>query len=119
MYETQILLWLVPGLPLLSAILTALLGPRFLKQQSHILTVAAFGGSCVISLMLLAGFHVLESDPILRADAGTWFASGLHSGRSALKATDLVVTFTLEADTLTVIMLTAITFVGTCIAVFS
>ncbi len=47
-------LWLVPALPLAASVLTAFLGPRLLRNQSHWPCVLAFIGSFVVSLMVLS-----------------------------------------------------------------
>ena len=50
MFELRTLLILIPGLPLLSAILTAVMGPRWLRASSHGLTILALGASFLCSL---------------------------------------------------------------------
>jgi NADH-quinone oxidoreductase subunit L len=111
------LLLAVPGLPLLAVLVTALLGPRVLKNQSHIPTIAAIIGSCAVTFALLLG--TLMAGPIDRPTIGveayTWFSVDPVPGIVPA----LTVPFALEADTLSLTMLVAITFVGTFIAVFS
>src|SRR5262245_61413276 len=114
-------LWLIPFLPLLASSLTALAGPRWLGQHSHWPCLITAGGSCALSLVLFAatasGFAGIgpsaEVDRatgmrFLRADYYTWFEAG-----------NVKVEFPLRADSLTSIMLVAVTFVGTLIAVYS
>ena len=105
------MLILIPLLPLAACILIALLGPRLLKQQSHLLCIGAAIGSCLISVWLLstvnqAGTHAAQSyyDWIQIAPGQP---DSVHIG------------FHLQADGLTSIMLTMITFVGTLIAIYS
>jgi NADH-quinone oxidoreductase subunit L len=135
MFEIPVLIWFIPCLPLASAILTAILGPRVLKSHSHLPTIIAVAGSCAITLAILVGMwrtdnlpvdhHLADSaktklePPEIRAPGYTWFASTLHSSGPPLDIADLVVQVNLSADTLTMVMLTAITFVGTWIAIFS
>ena len=58
MFELRWLLILIPALPLLSALLTAVLGPRVLREKSHVLTVAALAGSFLCSLGVVR--HVVQ-----------------------------------------------------------
>jgi NADH-quinone oxidoreductase subunit L len=46
------ILWLIPVLPLLAAVLTAFLGPRLLRKQAHWPCVLAVIASCVLSLVV-------------------------------------------------------------------
>src|ERR1051326_720371 len=119
MSDAQILLWAVPGFPLAAAIIISLLGPRFLKQHRHVPAIIAFAASCAAALLILGGLLAIDTEPILRADAGTWFSSNLLPGRTALPPTGLSASFTLQVDALSAVMLAAITFVGTWIAIFS
>ena len=47
------LLVLVPGLPLMAAVATAVLGAKVLRERSHIPVVAAIGLSCLASIALV------------------------------------------------------------------
>ncbi|MFL5340470.1 MAG: NADH-quinone oxidoreductase subunit L [Gemmataceae bacterium] len=106
MFEPSTMLWLVPSLPLAAAILTAFLGPTLLKRFSHLPTILATAASCAVAVLLLAGM-VGSSGP-LAAKGYTWFQAG-----------QFAVTMSLQADTLTLVMLVTVTFVGTFIAIFS
>lgn len=53
MFSTPTLMTLIPALPLAGAGVTAVLGPRLLRQQSHWPVLAGIAASCVCSLMLL------------------------------------------------------------------
>ena len=106
---------LIPLLPLLSAIVTGLLGPRWLKGLSHLPTWAAAIGSCVITILVLFGLTMSDDPtgrPILGIDLYTWFRV------FALPplGNPFHVSLALQADTLSLAMLTAITFVGSWIA---
>src|SRR5258708_7695286 len=103
------MLWLVPGLPLLAAILTPVPGPKVLKHRGHPPTGIGSGASCVVAVMLLIGLAGPAGDgPHLTASGYTWFAAGTFK-----------VTLSLQADTLTALMLVTVTFGGTFIAVYS
>src|SRR5262245_57266177 len=53
MSQFDLLIFLVPGLPLAAAVVTALLGKTLLRGQSHWPTVLAIAGSLVLSALLL------------------------------------------------------------------
>src|SRR6516162_5768916 len=103
------LLWLVPAFPLAASIITAFLGPVLLRKESHwpaILGAAcSFGCSLLVLLSLqgITGYH-----PQYSTTAVTWFAID-----------NFQVHFVLQADSLTAVMLVAVTFCGTFIAIFS
>jgi NADH-quinone oxidoreductase subunit L len=127
MFEVRSILWLIPGLPLAAAALTALLGPRLLRKNSHWPCVLGVVGSCVLSIMVLIalvqatqpkegdGLRALTADspaktahaPIV-SQSYTWFQVG-----------NVDVAFSLRADGLTAIMLVAVTFVSSLIVIYS
>src|SRR5262245_44315565 len=117
MSDVQAVLFAIPGLPLLAAIVTAALGPKVLRGQSHVPTIVAIIGSCALTFALVIG--LVTTGPIERPTLGyqlyTWFAVDPAPG--LLPAFN--VPFGLQADTLTLTMLVVITFVGTFIAIFS
>jgi proton-translocating NADH-quinone oxidoreductase chain L len=95
-------LLLIPLLPLLAAIAIAVLGYPLLRQYSHWPCIIAAAASCYLSIYwLLAN----QGPPIAYYD---WFAIG-----------DVRVQFAFQADGLTLIMLSTVTFVGTLIAIYS
>src|SRR5688572_11547867 len=53
MPELATLLWLIPALPLLACLVTAALGPRWLRGQSHWPCVIALGISFALSFLVL------------------------------------------------------------------
>jgi NADH-quinone oxidoreductase subunit L len=104
------LLWLIPGLPLFGAAIAAFLGPKILRDRSHWPVVLGAAGSCAIALWTLSRLVGLPEDAVHRitAPSVTWFAAG-----------NLQVDYSIAVDPLTAIMLTGITFIGTCIVVFA
>ncbi|HMF19231.1 MAG TPA: NADH-quinone oxidoreductase subunit L, partial [Gemmataceae bacterium] len=98
-------LWLIPVLPLLASVVTALAGPRWLKQQSHWPCIIAAVCSCFLSFLVLravnSGFEDFKRYYM-------WFEAG-----------NVSVGFTLGADGLTAVMLVTVTFVGSLIAIYS
>jgi NADH-quinone oxidoreductase subunit L len=99
-------MWLIPSLPLLAAVATAFLGPRFFRQASHWPCVAGVAGAFLLSIGLF--ISVLNQKHALLASYYTWFQAGLVD-----------VGFNLRADGLTAIMLVTVTFVSTLIAIYS
>ncbi len=101
-------LWLILALPLGAAILVGLFG-KLLKGQSHWPVILGAAGACGISLSALwqlQGHH--ESAALLQTDILPWFSAG-----------GVNVGLRLAIDPLSAVMLTAITFIGTWIAIYS
>lgn len=107
MPELSSILWLIPALPLLAAVLIAILAvtDSSLRQYSHWLCILGAAGACVLSFIVL--LSVGNGVEVLRTYY-TWFQAG-----------NVDVGFTLHADGLTAIMLVTVTFVGTLIAIYS
>lgn len=102
-------IWLIPALPLASAVLTAFLGPTVLRERSHWPCILATIASCVLSLtVLMAIRNAGEHGEYFYKQYYTWFEAGsLHVG------------FTLRADALTAVMLSFVTFISSLIAIYS
>jgi NADH-quinone oxidoreductase subunit L len=109
MSETP-LLWLIPGLPLLGAVVSGFLGPRLMRERSHWPVVLGCAGACAVALWVLSQLIGLPRDAMHRitAPSVTWFSAG-----------DLSAHYSIVVDPLTAVMLTAITFIGTWISVFT
>lgn len=99
-------LWLIPLLPLAAAVVTALLGPRFLRKQSHWPCIIAVIASCILSFAVMADV-IRGNIPVVGQDI-IWFAAGSAD-----------IHFNLRADGLTAIMLVTVTFVSSLIAIFA
>ncbi|MCA9205804.1 MAG: hypothetical protein KDA59_22275, partial [Planctomycetales bacterium] len=132
----DVLLMLIPGLPLLAAIVTALLGPRVLRSMSHVPVVVAFAVSFLCSLLLV--FEVrdqqspteLEGQVISTRTIGyehltrlwTWASiDGAYESDAVGTATDspdFRIDITLRADALTAMMLAMVTFISSLVAIF-
>ncbi|MCU0704283.1 MAG: NADH-quinone oxidoreductase subunit L [Fimbriiglobus sp.] len=95
-------------LPLLGSVLSALCGAARLPRLAHMPAVLTFAAAGVISgyvLFTLAG----GKDPLsYKAELGTWFTVG-----------DMKVPVAFHLDSLSLIMLSTVTFIATFIAVFS
>ncbi|HIA19449.1 MAG TPA: NADH-quinone oxidoreductase subunit L [Planctomycetaceae bacterium] len=113
---------LVPALPLLAAILTAILGARYLKKLSHWPVLAATAASLLISLMLLVepSQNSLEGEQQAGAAKTVTLWNWVHVEEAQpTKGFDLVINVALRADGLTVVMLTMVTFISLLVTVFS
>src|SRR6266852_5844546 len=98
-------LWLIPFLPLAASIVTAFLGPRWMRQESHKPCIGACLTSFYISLEVLT--YVATRDDRVASNY-IWFQAG-----------NVDVAFTLRADALTAIMLVTVTGIGSLIAIYS
>ncbi len=102
---TETALWLVPGAPLVAAVLIALVGPIRLKGKSHWPCILGLGLAFVCSLYLLlsgAGANVAA------APGYTWIDVG-----------GLNVDVSVRCDALTAIMLSTVTFVSLLVAIYA
>ena len=100
-------LWLIPALPLASAVLTAILGPTVLRDRSHWPSIVAMIGAWVLSMSVLFAVKDLDKH-VAYQECYTWFQTG-----------NLRVNFTLRADALTAVMLSFVTFIASLIAIYS
>jgi NADH-quinone oxidoreductase subunit L len=116
--------WLIPVLPLIGAIVCALLGPIFLKGKSHWPVWIGMAGSAAISIWLLVQMLGMGWDMKVGGDAisswtqkyplaigVTWFNWIEAAGFSASAGAWI--------DPLTVVMLCVVTGIGFLIAVFA
>jgi proton-translocating NADH-quinone oxidoreductase chain L len=109
-------LWLIPFLPLAAAALTALFGPRVLRQQSHWPCILAAAGSCVLSVFVLLAVRDLAPTGPADHRAEEQYVAAYYTW---IHAGFVDIGFTLRADSLTAIMLVMVTFIGTLIAIYS
>jgi len=138
-WETmQSLAVLVPALPLLGAVLTAILGPRILKSRAHWPVVLGLTGSAVAALCLLIGVNRQAAqgafaddpassrltlwewasvDPAMPAPAALRQASGTMAEAAA--QVPFHIDITLRIDPLTALMLAMVTLVSTLVAIYS
>ncbi|MGL4549791.1 MAG: NADH-quinone oxidoreductase subunit L [Gemmataceae bacterium] len=117
------LLWLIPGLPLLAALVIGLSG-RWLKCHSHWPCVVAIAASFVVSVAVFLNVfgqasahhddgHGPHAAPRVVSASLPWVHADAHGPKGA------DVTFTLQADALTSMMLVMITFIGSFIALYA
>jgi len=119
----------IPALPLLAALLTAALGAKVLKENSHLPIIIALAVSFACSLMLVnevnKGYGETDGEGGYSRVYRLWtWASvdtsevGNTSGSEAAGA-PFTIDVTLRADALTAIMLSMVTFVSTLVAIFA
>lgn len=108
MSDAQI--WLIPGLPLIGAIIAGFFGPRRLREQSHWPVILGCAVACVYATIALISLVNSPHDVTCRISAPSfvWFSAG-----------QLDVQYSIAIDPLTAVMLFAITFIGSWIAVYS
>jgi NADH-quinone oxidoreductase subunit L len=133
-------LTLIPALPLLAAVVVAVLGPKLLRSSSHIPVILGLAGACVCSLLLIAEVNREQGSlPTDQPHAGfeqvvtlwTWAnipeaynlpAEGANLPPSAAQDAgwrNFRIDISLRADALTAMMLGMVTFVSTLVAVFA
>ena len=103
---------LIPAAPLLACLITAMAGPRLLKQNSHWPCWLGVGVSFVLSLGLLISL-ITTSEPSSSIHVYDWLLIGLAD------SPDLHVPIALHIDSLTGIMLVTVTLVGMLVSVYS
>ncbi len=138
MFDARTLLILIPALPLAAAILTALLGPRVLRSQSHWLAIVGIFAAFVCSVMLaLEVYHrqanAHEAAAAVEAPVGVeiipaalWTWATVDQAYTPAERTlapsephTFNIDITLRADALTAMMLVMVTFVATLVAIYS
>jgi NADH-quinone oxidoreductase subunit L len=132
MSDLQPVLWLIPGLPLIAAFLTAFFGPKWLGKHSHWPCILGAAGACVCAFITLS--HVLDlareaekpgASTTVVVHYGTWISVGQSGGKiggvegPVATPHGVDVGLSLRADPLSASMLAMITFVGTLIAIFA
>jgi NADH-quinone oxidoreductase subunit L len=116
-----ILAW-VPLLPLLGALINLVLGSRFSKRTVHTVAILAVGLACVLALFLVffGLFYVPEGAQALWKTGGfdntvfTWLEVGKPGD-----ATHFMAEMKFHLDTLSAVMITIVTFVGSLIHIYS
>ncbi|WP_437206191.1 NADH-quinone oxidoreductase subunit L [Planctomicrobium sp. SH664] len=106
----ELILWLIPGAPLVSAVLTGLLGPKLLKERSHVFCWTALAVAFVCSVITL-----VSSVPSLFSAKDTFIATGYEF----FKVGGLNVRIDLAADAVTALMLVMVTGVSFLVSVFA
>jgi NADH-quinone oxidoreductase subunit L len=140
MIDIKTLLILIPALPLAAALLTAVLGPRVLRERSHWPTILALSISCLASFLLIYQVNRASQAAANTSDAKTalgyekivtlwsWAQTDGAYSRST-SATPVStqppgwgnfhVDIVLRADPLTAVMLAVVTFISLLVAIYS
>ncbi len=108
----HLVLWLIPAAPLVAAVVTALLGPKVLKEQSHLpcwlgLAVAMVCAYIVFFSLVPAGFGEQENTPAI-ATGYQWIDAGGFNVRTDIRA-----------DAMSGMMLAMVTTVSLLVSVFA
>ncbi len=141
MFEINTLLIIIPAMPLLATLATALLGPRLLRGRSHIPTVAAVTVSFLAAVALLFQIQGRMDDSHAAEKEGqqigfeqvvtlwTWASiddayqqparTDVETGQTPGGSRAFQIDITLRADPLTAIMLAMVTFVSLLVAIYS
>src|SRR6476661_10934495 len=111
-YVQQIVLWLIPAAPLVAAVVTALFGPKVLRQLSHLpcwfgLALAMVCAYILLFSILPAGFKETGSAPAI-ASGYQWIDAGGFNIRTDIRA-----------DAMSGLMLAMVTTVSLLVAVFA
>jgi NADH-quinone oxidoreductase subunit L len=108
--QEQLVLWLIPLAPLAAAIITAALGPKVLRQQSHLPCWLALAISAVCSMVLL--FSIMPEHYASHT-------APIAMGYEWINVGGMDIDITLRADAMTAIMLAMVTSVSLLVAVFA
>lgn len=132
------LLILIPSLPLLAAIVTAVLGRGVLKEKSHLPVIFALIGAFICSFsLLIAVQRASNAEETMigwetTVDLWNWvrvdnalstksaeFAVPVKGGEALSGGLPFLIDVTLRADALTAIMLSMVTFVASLVAIYA
>ncbi len=108
----QLILWLIPLAPLVAAVVTAALGPRVLRERSHLPCWFGLAVSTVCSLLLLFSIGPQHF-------AGDAHSAPIATGYKWIEVGGMDVAVTLRADAMTSIMLAMVTTVSLLVAMFA
>jgi NADH-quinone oxidoreductase subunit L len=125
MFELRTLLIMIPGLPLLSAILIGLFGSRLARSTSHALTVLALASSFACSLGVAIAVARNASDATgvgyeYVETLWTWASiPDAYQPADAEQSVPFQIDIALRADGLTAMMLPMVTFIATLVAIYA
>ncbi|MGD9632895.1 MAG: NADH-quinone oxidoreductase subunit L [Pirellulales bacterium] len=107
----QFVIWLIPAAPLLAAIVTALFGPKLLRENSQWPCWIALGVSALCSFALLLSI-------VPNNFSGPGGSPVVATGYQFLDIGGFNVRVDLQADAMTAIMLSMVTFVSFLVSMF-
>ncbi len=103
------LLWLIPILPLTGFVVMAIAGKRLPRKAVSVTSILPTAVSCVIALLIAASFVLSPpAGDVYSQSLGTWF-----------NVSSFNVNFGLYLDSLSLVMVTVVTFVGLLILIYS
>ncbi len=103
------ILWLAPVLPLFSALVLALFGPRFSRKIVSALGVGSVGAAAVVAFIVTYGFLELQQPhPAFVQRLWTWMDTGVFRPEIAF-----------YLDSVSLLILLVVTFVGFLIHLYS
>ena len=122
MFELDTLVWLIPTMPLFAAVLTAVLGPRVLREQSHLPAIVGIGVAFVFSMLLL--WEVRGTTPAadeigVEHIVTLWTWADVGFGQAAPTTPEFRIDVALRSDPLTSIMLVMVTLISLLVAIYS
>jgi NADH-quinone oxidoreductase subunit L len=116
MSDVRPYLWLIPALPLAACVVTAFLGPRLLRRQSHWPCILAVAASCALSVLVAAAVYQAGQPGADGEQPYKFYYDWISAGEAPYS---VELGFTLRADALSAMMLVMVTFVSTLIAIYS
>jgi NADH-quinone oxidoreductase subunit L len=122
-----VLLWLIPGCPLVAAVVVGFFGPAFFRCGGHRVVVSALIVSCVLSLIQLgnvaaaAGHHAKEEGSPTAGPAAVEAPESIPEARGYewVSIGDFHVQVALRVDALSALMLAMVTFVSLLVAIYA
>lgn len=144
MFDITTLIWLIPTLPLAATLITAALGKKLLRGQSHWPAIVGIAAAAVLSVVLLVQVdHAaqasenevkLANNKLAKSEKKKWLGyekviklwtwADVKDARrgiadSEVKPSAFQINVVLRADPLTAVMLAMVTFVSLLVAVYS
>ncbi len=112
--------WLIPGLPLLAAVLVGVLGPRILRGASHWLILLGVGGAMVLSFGLWREVAGPEAAPFDEAHVlYDWIPTGAANDPDTPARDESWFAVSFRIDPLTAVMLVTVTLVSFLVVTYS
>lgn len=112
----HLILWLIPCLPLISAVFTAFLGPKVLRNASHWPCWLALLGSFICSLLVLT---VILPNEIQAVGHGHEAVTLVAPGYQWIDVGNFRVRIDLQVDAMSAIMLSMVTGVSFLVSLFA
>jgi len=115
----EILLWVIPGAPLLSALLLAFFGKSTIRGGSHRICAGGIAVSLVASLWLLSAVLSQAGGVAEAAEQAVHGQKMLSAGYQWMQIGGLDIRVELRADAMSIIMLSMVTTVSLLVAIYA